>query len=254
MKTKAMGFFVVLLMFMSLFLGSPAPAGTIILDMGNSVDNISMQGASAGGTGQDSSAWTGVPYVDGGVWSGAGTFKDYATFLADKWTDNATNPADSPTQITSSPNNVIVRKFPSTASAWKTERFYWMPPADMTNATISFHWGGFITESTVPVAGETISVELACTALADSAALSTAVGGNATLTYTEPNPATHAQYDRLDPNTAGVPTYSSNITVANWAAGLPIQCRVRRQIVAGSYTTTLGISGLTVNFTRTMAP
>jgi hypothetical protein len=176
-------------------------------------------------------------------------YYDYITRYVYEMTDNTTNSADSPTIITLSPNNAIISNFSGTVNKYK--RFYIMPPPDMDNATIWFHWGGFITSSTSPGDGNQTRFELACACFADDTLLSnsmgTAVDNNATFT------ANTSQYKRFAPqNLDGSYKWSTAITVKDWVRGNPIECRVGRLVnTYKNYNQNFGLSGVTIRILRT---
>lgn len=171
---------------------------------------------------------------------------DYITVYAAEMSDNNTNPSSSPTQLFSTPNNVIVRNFDNGTS--QTERFFVDPPADMSSATLKFRWKGFVSDATSATVGQKVDFQLACTCIADEGALGTAVGtavdNNATAS------GTVVQYKQLIAD-----GWSADVTVANWAAGLPIECRVTRVVsgLSSHYNKDFGLATVQLKIPRTLA-
>jgi hypothetical protein len=92
--------------------------------------------------------------------------------------------------------------------------FEWVVPYGIdTSKDITFSVEGWITNATGPAQGETIIFGLKGASIANSEALSSALGSAVTTTFTEPTPATHVQNDRW------VSPFSTTVTITGLAAG-----------------------------------
>jgi hypothetical protein len=178
--------------------------------------------------------------VVGGTGGGASAFSDYAFLSIDAGIDGTAAP--SAAVITASTNKAITREFPATAD--KDLFFVWQPPPDWNGGTITFRVIGFITNATAPADTETAIFGLAGASIADSELISSALGSIVTATFTAN--ATYAQYDRW--STA----WSTAVTIAGAAAGETVLLNLLRD-VDDTYEQPIGVVGIEVKFTRTLA-
>jgi hypothetical protein len=123
--------------------------------------------------------------------------------------------------------------------------FDWLPPTDWNAGTITFIPYFAVTNATAPANTETVIMQLSGIAIGPSDSLSQATGTAQTSTFTAD--ATYLQYD------AAVGAESAAITIANTpAAGKKVRLILDR-LTTGTYAQKIGVTGIGVKFTRTLA-
>lgn len=123
----------------------------------------------------------------------------------------------------------------------------WMVPYGIdTTVGVFYQIEGWVTNATGPAAGETIIFTLQGVSIGDSDPLGTAQGTAVVLTYTEPNPATHDQYDRL------ICGWSTVLTIANLAAGELAIFHLIRDTTSDTYAQAFGVGWLKIKYAITL--
>lgn len=168
------------------------------------------------------------------------TIADYAFFTIDALIDGTTAP--SAAVVTTSTNKIVTRGFSGAAN--NDGFFNWQIPPDWNAGTIQFRIICWVTSATAPAENETLMFTLAGGTYGDSDILSTALGSGVTVTYTAP--ATLAQYDRFATG------WSTAVTLAGAASGESAILSFLRD-VTDTYAQTIGVQGVEVKFTRTLA-
>lgn len=168
------------------------------------------------------------------------TIKDYESLYVEEGLDDAINPPEAASVITSI-NKVVIRNFAGT-TANEGLFFFWKPKGDLEGGTsVRFRFLGFVTNVTAPAAGETIIFTLS----GATGALGTAQGATQTSTYTAPAGA--AQYDSV------VSTWSAAITIANFSNARSVLLNLIRSQTTDTYGQDFGLAVFEVEFSRTLA-
>lgn len=118
----------------------------------------------------------------------------------------------------------------------------WMVPygIDATVAPV-FQVEGWVTNAIGPAQTETIKFALQGASYGDSDILSGALGTAVTVTYTEPTPATHLQYDRL------ITGFSTAVTITGLAAGELVILNLKRD-TTDTYEQAFGVGWLKIKY------